>query len=114
MKFNEITSIFNKPIRSFIICFILFLIFFIGGSYFPKFYKLINQRYDWIFFLGMIMSSVFAAISIVGLKRQYGLNKSLTAFQIIVLAFSISILLILFSVGLFILMLEIWGFPIQA
>ena len=101
----------NKPVRHFYISFILFLISYFGGN-FPIFYKLINQRFDWLFLAGMIMSALFAIFSIIGLVKQYRLNKTLTATQIIALALSSFILLILIYLGLLFLLLST-GLPPQ-
>lgn len=99
--------------KNFIITLLLFLIFAVGGSYITDIYEILKPKWDWIFWLGDIITFLFAFITIIGLLRFYLLNKSANVIQILMFVVSSGILLYYIFLAFFLLILNIWGFPAQ-
>ena len=59
----------KKPTIYFVISLALFIVFFPKGKYIPTMDTFLDQSLDWITSMGIVLSSIFALLSIIGFRR---------------------------------------------
>ena len=95
----------QKPTRNFIISLVLFIMFFPKGKYIPTLDTFFGQNFDWIISIGIISSSIFALVSILGfvrLDKKKSSEKLFLAGNILILTCGIlmGLVLLVLSSGL--------------
>ena len=98
----------KKPTIYFVISLVLFIVFFPKGKYIPTLDTFLDQNLDWITSTGIVLSSIFALLSIIGF-RQVGNKKTR---ERLIITGNILILTCGILIGLFFLILNS-GFPPQ-